>query len=165
MQLICKPSFGEKSGLGPSNTDHWHAALFDLLTILGDDAEAYESIEATGPEQVEAMRRNWRAGADCKELRKRIMALRLIYDWPALKSVVRLCPGHATDRFKLNDLFNLMDMHIPPGSGFRGPVLREREGLDRAQLSQFLDVRRLVGAKNASRAPDRHVPHRLSGLH
>jgi hypothetical protein len=66
--------------LGPSDTGRWHAALFDLVTILGDDAEAYESIEAIGPEQVEAMRRNWRAGADCKELRKRIMALRLLYD-------------------------------------------------------------------------------------
>lgn len=132
--------------LGRSDKNPWHAALFDLITILGDDDAAYESIGAIAGHQVDAMGRNWRKGAATKELRERITHLRLVYDWPALKSAVRLCPGRATGRFRLNDLFNLLDMHIPPGSGFRGPV---RGTWKSVRQPQFLDVRRLVGAKNA----------------
>jgi len=133
--------------LGPVGEARWRAALFDLITILGDSDAAYMSIGAIEADQLDAMRRNWRKDASEEELRKRIIDLRLVYDWPALKSVVRLCPGRATDRFRLNDLFNLLDMHIPPGSGFRGPVRGGRECTESGP--QFLDVRRLVGAKNA----------------
>jgi hypothetical protein len=137
------------NALGHNDSEPWHAALFDLIGILGDDDSAYESISAVDDDQIETMRRNWQEGADLEELRRRIIDLRLIYDWPALKSVVRLCPGGATDGFKLNDLFNLLDMHIPPGSGFRGLVPEKYAGLGDQYQQQFFDVRRLTGAKNA----------------
>ena len=89
------------------------------------------------------MRRNWQ-GANDEELKSRIISLRLIYDWPALKSVVRICPGSSKDTFKLNDLFNILDMHSPLGFGVRAPTSFEGEG-------QFFDARRLIGAKNALR--------------
>jgi hypothetical protein len=98
---------------------------------------------------MEAMRRNWQVGADDDELRRRIIELRLIYDWPALKSVARICPGSATDRFKINDLFNVLDMHIPLKFGFRAPAEREREWTSTRSGEQFFDARRLIGAKNA----------------
>jgi hypothetical protein len=82
--------------------ERWHAALFDLITILGDSDAAYGSISHIDDEQLDAMRRNWRGTADKEELCRRIIDLRLIYDWPALKSVVSLCPGSATDNFRLN---------------------------------------------------------------
>ncbi len=85
------------------------------------------------------MRRNWRKDAHNDELRKRIIDLRLTYDWPALKSVVSICPAGTTDRFRLNDLFNLLDMHIPPGFGVRAPSTQLAE--------KFFDARRLIGAK------------------
>jgi hypothetical protein len=135
--------------LGCNNIGPWHAALFDLITILGDSDASYESVNEVENYHIEAMRRNWQEGASVKDLRERIIHLRLIYDWPALKSVVRLCPGRATDKFRLNDLFNLLDMHISPGSGFQGPARHGQDVLGTPRQPQFLDVRRLIGAKNA----------------
>jgi hypothetical protein len=134
-----------REALGSGIANCWHDALFDLITILGDDEEAYASISNVTSTQLEAMRRNWRKSAGREELHKRIVDLRLTYDWPALKSVVSICPGSATGKFKLNDLFNLLDMHIPPGFGFRAPSQHSTK----KQLAQFFDARRLIGAKNA----------------
>ncbi|MGB0124039.1 MAG: hypothetical protein WA419_18180 [Silvibacterium sp.] len=127
--------------LGKGIKKRWHDALFDLITILGDTDGAYESISEINAEQLEAMRRNWHKDAHNDELRKRIIDLRLTYDWPALKSVVSICPASTTDRFRLNDLFNLLDMHIPPRFGVRAPSTQLAE--------KFFDARRLIGAKNA----------------
>ena len=124
-----------------SNRPRWRSAFVDLLTILGDSSESYSSISNVSDDEVAAMRQNWREGADERELRKRVVDLRLIYDWPALKSAIRVCPGATTEQFLLNDLFNLLDMHIPVGSGFRGPGAEPEP--------QFFDTRRLIGAKNA----------------
>lgn len=133
--------------LSLNDVEPWHSALLDLITILGDGDEAYDSIQFTNSKQLDAMRRNWRNGADDDELRGRIVGLRLIYDWPALKSVVRICPGSSTANFKLNDVFNILDMHIPAGFGVRAPA---RQGLSSAdKQQQFFDTRRLIGAKNA----------------
>jgi uncharacterized membrane protein YsdA (DUF1294 family) len=137
------------AALGSNDMKLWHSALFDLITILGDTEDAYDSIHATEPEQLDAMRRNWRDGADDEELQRRIINLRLIYDWPALKSVVRICPGSSTANFKLNDLFNILDMHIPAGFGFRAPARHGHSGADKQHQEQFFDARRLIGAKNA----------------
>jgi hypothetical protein len=132
--------------LGSNLPKQWKAAVTDLIAILGDGDEAYESISAIDDAHVEAMRRNWNPEATEKQLCERIIGLRLVYDWPALKSAVRLCPGTETGKFRLNDLFNLLDMHIPPGSGFRAPVPGGSQG---PRDVRFLDVRRLIGAKNA----------------
>lgn len=134
--------------LKPLETQRWHDALFDLITILGDQDENYDSIDFIDPNAVEAMSRNWREGANDEELRRRIISLRLIYDWPALKSVVSVCPGISTEHFKINDLFNLLDMHISPGFGFRAPIWRGNSRT-RKEPKQFFDSRRLIGAKNA----------------
>jgi len=123
--------------LGNSNSPYWHGALFDLITLLGDTEASSSSIHIIDQEHLDAMARHWKRGVTEDDLRKRIMALRLIYDWPALKDVVRICPGFHSEKFKINDLFNVMDMHTPLGHGFRGD-----EG-------RFLDARRLLGAKTA----------------
>ena len=135
--------------LGPKVAEPWHTALFDLITILGDGEEAYDSINDVNGEQLEAMRRNWLCGASDEELRRRIVDLRLIYDWPALKSVLSICPGSATDKFRLNDLFNLLDMHIPTGLGVRTPARQGISDPKKQPGEQFFDARRLIGAKNA----------------
>lgn len=135
--------------LAGNNVEPWRTALLDLITILGDGGDAYRGIHIADQSQLDAMRRNWQEGASDDELRGRIIGLRLIYDWPALKSVVRVCPGSATDKFKLNDLFNLLDMHIPPGFGFRAPAHRITIGQEKEIQEQFFDARRLIGAKNA----------------
>jgi hypothetical protein len=138
-----------EDALGPGIPQPWHNALFDLITILGDTGESYASISEINDEQRQAMRRSWRLGARKQELEKRILDLRLIYDWPALKSAVSICPGSTTGNFRLNDLFNLLDMHIPPGFGFRAPTGRSGAAFKSRSQQQFFDARRLVGAKNA----------------
>jgi len=136
-----------KKALGSHVAKPWHDALFDMITILGDTDAAYGSINHIDSEQLDAMRRNWRAGANKEELYRRIIELRLFYDWPALKSVTSICPGSKTGKFKLNDLFNLLDMHIPPGFGVRAPA--HQAPPDKRPGEQFFDARRLIGAKNA----------------
>ena len=125
--------------LGENAAESWGAALFDLITILGDRDENYKSIGNIDDGERESMRRNW-PEAHNKELDGRILHLRILYDWPALKSVVHICPGSSAGTFKLNDLFNLLDMHGPLGFGVRAPVPFEGGG-------QFFDARRLIGAK------------------
>lgn len=134
-----------RKALHRSDLEPGHSALVDLITILGDSSSESDDIGRSSNEQLEAMRRNWRQGAGDDELRNRIVELRLSYDWPALKAVVRICPGSSTtDKFQINDLFNVLDMHIPTSSGFRAPTATREKPL-------FLDARRLIGAKNALR--------------
>ncbi len=125
------------SALGMPARPLWNGALHDLVTILGDTDAARTSIHVINADHLEAMRRHWKPGAAEGELRKRIMALRLMYDWPALKDAVRICPGVRSSSFRINDLFNLLDLHAPLGHGFR------------AEEGRFLDARRLIGAKAA----------------
>lgn len=126
--------------LSLSTSSVYKNALADLLIILGDQAKNYDHIDSISPIEYEAMRRNWSKDGDLKE---RIISLRLIYDWPALKSVIQACPGfNAEGHFRLNDLFNLLDLHAPAGFGFRAPS---------NAVQQFFDARRLIGAKNALR--------------
>lgn len=134
------------SALLESNIDPWRAAFVDLISILGDRDDAYRSIHLINDEERNAMRRNWDPSED---LDSRIIALRLTYDWPALKSVVKVCPGSKSGKLKLNDLFNLLDLHIPSGFGFQGPSGTGDASADRDQELRFFDARRLAGAKNA----------------
>ena len=86
---------------------------------------------------MDAMRRNWRPGASDDELRNRIVTLRTLYDWPALKAVIDVCPGARGGSFQLNDLFNVLDMHGQSGHGFR------------VEEGKFLTPQRVLGARNA----------------
>ncbi len=101
-----------------------------------------------GVEQLEAMGRNWES-RNKEELRNRIVELRGLYDWPALVAAINACPGqtsgtysgsHASsagDGFQLIDLFNLLDMHLQSGHGFRG------------EDGTFLPHQRVLGARGA----------------
>ena len=76
-------------------------------------------------------------------LRKRIVELRSLYDWPALVAAINVCPGGVSQRdtgagaFKLIDLFNLLDMHHQSGHGFPD------------RQSTFLTPQRVLGARGA----------------
>ena len=145
------------------------SALHDLLTILGDgDGTEERAATAATPfavteEHMEAMRRNWGRGADDDGVRDRIITLQTLYDWPALKAVIEICPGAqgegrstrslaaglrecAPAGFRLNDLFNVLDMHGQSGHGFR---VTGRAGTERGE--QFLTPQRVLGARNALR--------------
>ena len=119
----------------------WVSALVDLLTILGDGNEERHSHITTTKDQMDAMRRNWSAGADDDEIRGRILTLRTLYDWPALKDVIKVSLGEkgadgAGANF-LTDLLNILDIHGQSGHGFR------------VEKNEFLTPQRVAGARNA----------------
>ena len=118
----------------------WTSALGDLLVILGDgdDASTAEEEPAVTPHHIDVMRRHWRRGASDDDLRNRIVALRALYDWPAIRAAIDVCPGAGSDHgFQLSDLFNVLDMHGQSGHGFR------------AEDGEFLTPQRVLGARNA----------------
>jgi len=124
--------------LGDSKSEPWRSALVDLIRILGDRPESYDHIGDIDEKELDAMRRSW--DGNKAELGRRILSLRVTYDWPALKSVVGICPGIKTGRFLLNDLFNVLDMHIPSGFGFPvpgGAADNAKEGDRKLQVSGF----------------------------
>jgi hypothetical protein len=126
-----------------NDTSQWRAALYDLLAILGDAKKCFTRIDHIDDCALDAMRRNWSLNPDEDDdrLRDRIVGLRLFYDWPALKEIVKICPANGTDAFRLNDLFNIIDMHL--NFGVRSTIL------DSDGKSIFLDSRRLVGARKS----------------
>ena len=115
----------------------WIDALSDLLTILGDE-HCGPRLDIPSQRQLEAMRRNWRSDAP-DELKRRVLTLCALYDWPALKEVIRVCPAYDgdDDAFQLADVFNVLDMHGHSGHGFR------------AQNKSFLTPAQVKGAHNA----------------
>ena len=130
-----------RDALGDKAEEPWTSALHDMLAILGDGdmAEEAASIFTVTQDQMRTMCRNWRHGDDDDEIRNRIVTLRTLYDWPALKAVIKVCPGVQGDgtSFQLNDLFNVLDMHGQSGHGFR------------AKDGEFLTPQRVLGARNA----------------
>lgn len=48
---------------------------------------------------------------------ERANRLSSLYDWHALKKVIERCPGVAAEDFHLQDLYNLLDMHIKSKGG------------------------------------------------
>jgi hypothetical protein len=111
----------------------WAKPFADLLAILGDDTEGIYRISL---ETRDAMSRHWHDTSP-QALDARIHELRALFDWPALKDVVRACPGFKDgERFQLQDVFNLMDLHAYSFHGFPVP-------------KGFLPPGRLVAARRA----------------
>ncbi len=108
------------------DTCPWAPALRDLLTVLGEGGE---------DEALCIVRRHWHYPES--ELRARVAAFRTLYDWPALKAVVNVCPGVHGEGFQLNDLFNILDMHGQTGHGFHD------------KDKNFLTPQQVLGARNA----------------
>lgn len=133
-----------RKALGDAIPDRWVRAVCDLLAILGDTSDADQPNYPTEiePEQYAAMRRNWHA-QDEEALRQRIVALRTRYDWPGLVDAIKVCPkapgtpATGSRTFRLNDLFNILDMHQQSGHGFR------------AGDGHFLAPQRVLGARAA----------------
>ena len=127
-----------RQALKPVAIEPWVSAFTDLLTILGDGEET-QQVTKINDEALDAMSRNW-ADSASDALRSRIHEMRNLYDWRALIAAVRACPGsrypEMQDKFKINDLFNILDLHGQSGHGFHAE-------------DEFLTPQRVTGAKNA----------------
>ena len=132
----------QRVGHAVGHDEPWSSAFQDLLTILGDSlSDVNSNLDVTSC-QLTAMRRNWQSDTD-DGLRQRIIDLRTLYDWPALQAAIRVCPGAREEcTFKLNDLFNLLDMHGQSGHGFP-------KGLRETAADEFLTPQEVLGARNA----------------
>jgi len=126
------------SALGAVAVKPWISALEDFLTILGDQSEKQVGIATVSSSEMDAMHRNSGGDACNGEVRNRIATLRTLYDWRALCAVIAACPGAREngDRFKIGDLFNVLDMHEHSGHGFP------------AERNEFLTPQRISGARN-----------------
>ncbi len=128
-----------RAALKNQEQEPWVSAFADLLLILGDPGRNRHdkaSVTRITCEQVEAMARNWNDQEE-NELRRRIVELRRLYDWPALVDAINVCPGRRVGKLTLNDLFNLLDMHQQSGHGFR-----EKD-------DDFISPQRIIGARGA----------------
>lgn len=106
----------------------FQSAVADLLTLLDDESPVISS----AARQFSAL--------DKRQQERRCNELRLSYDWATLRRLVHTCPGHDEAAFKLQDLFNLLDMHIESRHGFY--VSGGRDKL-------FVHPESLVPARNA----------------
>ena len=65
------------------------------------------------------------------------MYKRQVYDWSTLREVIKICPASSTNKnFNLTDVFNVLDMYIQSGHGFK-------------VSNKFATTQALLGAKNA----------------
>lgn len=91
------------------------ACVGDLLIILGDDER--DALQFPSAEQTSALKRQFPSlSSEQRLLRGR--ELRYTYDWGTLKQLVRVCPCHNAQSLRLQDVFNLLDMHISSRHGF-----------------------------------------------
>lgn len=111
----------------------------DLLLILGDDEGAAAAFPSSV--QQEALQRQF-CDLTAEKLIQRGRELRYTYDWGTLKQLVHICPGHNASSFRLQDLFNLLDMHIVSRHGFH---VYGSQGAD----PRFVTTESLVLARNA----------------
>lgn len=128
-----------RQALGDIDDETWVSAFCDLLIVLGDsDAEGVPP-DAITSEQMDAMRRN-STDAPSDELRSRTYRLRSLYDWPALKAVIAVCPKNEEGIVDLPDLFNILDLHDRSDHGFRVRAKNLSE--------EFLTPNRVRGARD-----------------
>ena len=137
-----------RCALKPVTEERSISAFSDLLTILGDRDERDENedtVFSITEDRMAAMRRNWWEGASNEDIRSRIVELCTLYDWPALKRIVGICPEKTNGDIDLTDLFNVLDMHIQSGQSGHGFHVKNGEN----QI--FLTPQRLLAAYNALR--------------
>lgn len=109
-----------KEALRGATADRWGAALSDLLAVLGD-GQPPNAATTVDDCALGAMARSWGSESN-DDLRRRVLHLRTIYNWPALASIIRACPGSEEPvregQFKINDLQNLLDLYGGSDHGF-----------------------------------------------
>ncbi|WP_017752694.1 hypothetical protein [Clostridium tyrobutyricum] len=70
---------------------------------------------------------------------KRVKELREYYDWNSLMKIMKVCPNYKTDKMELQDLFNMIDMHIIQKEGFYVNDGKEQE---------FLPLQNIIKSRN-----------------
>ncbi|ATY83832.1 hypothetical protein CVV65_01640 [Kyrpidia spormannii] len=126
-----------RSAFGNWIDDRYGHVIRDLLLILGDDSM---------PLGIEAGKRQFAAHTET-DIMEIVQYLRVTYDWATLREVIHACPirrGESPDGqyVPIQDIFNVLDLHIGSGLGFRVPGHGQSPGM-------FIRPDRLRHARNA----------------
>lgn len=114
----------------------WHSIVMDILILVDDRDRSFE-IEDVYKRQFPNVKNE-----DAKE---RHMKLLRRYNWPILADIINICPGDEKT-FAIQDLFNVLDMHINNGHGFRVP---DRSRSDESVMTKFISTDELRSARDA----------------
>jgi hypothetical protein len=110
----------------------------DLLLILGD-SDGGKARAGRDNDVVEALRRRFDQ-LNAVDRNRRVEQLRRVYNWPALRRVILSSPRQSASwrpsriisdkstAISLQDLFNLLDLHIQANVGFHAPDPNSDEG-------------------------------------
>ena len=114
------------------------------------------------------------------DLRRQMNELRRTYDWPTLRRVILGSPRDNSKAISMQDLFNLLDLHIQSNSGFRVPgsnnkiestFIRPEDFVPARRALQLLIIlqfyiwfRRLLLEKSDLLKPYRHFAESLARL-
>ena len=113
-------------------------SVADLLILLGDES-SQKYMPLSQKEREAATRQFPNLTAEQQVLL--VQELRSQYDWMTLRHLIQACPGHSGEKgLKLQDLFNLIDMHMQSGHGFH--VLDGENDI-------FISPQELAPARNA----------------
>jgi len=114
----------------------YHQDVHDFLILLGDTEDAaVVDMSAVFDRQYPGIPR--------QQVEQRVEELRRKYDWCALLEVIRVSPSDHLGGGQLQDLFDILDMHISNGHGFHVSARDENDDF------VLLDPARLVAARDA----------------
>ena len=134
----------------------------DFLLILGDEDGRNNN------DVAEALRRQFDQ-IDAVDRKRHMEKLRLIYNWSTLRRVILSCPGEISSHW-LQDLFNILDLHIQANIGFHAShPNRDAESAfirpdalptARRALQLLIILQFVLGYRRLLRHPDRLRPYR-----
>lgn len=116
---------GATASLGIQST----VLLGKTLRVLAaeDNLTLTEKVDLAFPNANESLRRSIEQmlqlldGEDIENVpftEERVKELRDVYDWTAVKQIVKRCPGINSGELNIQDVYNLIDMHLQSGHGF-----------------------------------------------
>jgi len=120
-------------------------SVYNLLSTLGDKLES--DLWEFSEEETNAARDLF-PKVDAHEAKRRVIALRQNYDWDALKRIIEICPSVEGKGPFMNDLFNILDMHILSGQGFYTKQTKQAEQASDSDERFFIQNYRLRPARN-----------------
>lgn len=112
--------------------------VVDLLQLIGDEPTSGKTDESVIQKHIGKI-----TGFGRQIAEKRLRSLKYSYDWRTLRELIWICPGANTKSFQLQDLYNLIDMHILNGQGFYV------YGTNQGGLLRFIPPEGLRPARNA----------------
>lgn len=119
--------------------------LRQLLIVLGFGEKRVRIAQVT--DEVKEILRDRFPDWDNEEQIDFVANLRTDYDWDALQAIINMLPKQCEDNQLIQDIYNVLDMHIVSGLSFNVGAHKTSEEDEREEL-ETLTLTRLIGARN-----------------